>query len=189
MKSTELKTIKELLYWSYANLAMSHAAVVSGSEKFNRTHFIIRSRLYSGLMKGTMNIGSLVEDEKIKIKNSNCCCYCGIVAPLTVDHLIPQAKGGAHSGDNSVWACQSCNSSKGKKDLLDWLEQKGKFPALFLLRRYLKIAINFCEENDLMDKKQNGDFDLPFSIKKIPIKYPSPPNMTMHYDKNSTSIR
>ena len=32
------------------------------------------------------------------------------------------------------------------KDLLDWLEQKGKFPALFLLRRYLKIVINFCEE-------------------------------------------
>ena len=168
---------------------MAHAAVVPGSEKFNRTHFIIRNRLFSGLMKGTMNVGYLIDDEKIKIKNSDRCCYCGTVAPLTVDHLIPQVKGGAHSGDNSVWACQSCNSSKGKKDLLDWLEQKGKFPALFLLRRYLKIAINFCEENDLMEKEQNGNFDLPFSIKKIPIKYPSPAKMTMYYNKSSASIR
>jgi len=181
MKSNEIKTVKELLYWSYANLAMAHSAVESGSVKFNRTHFIIRSRLFSGLMKGTMNIGSLIDDEKIKIKNANQCCYCGTVATLTVDHLIPQAKGGVHSGDNSVWACQSCNSSKGKKDLLDWSEQKGKFPALFLLRRYLKIVIDFCEENGLMDKDKNEPGELPFSINKIPVKYPSPTEMTMYH--------
>ena len=186
MKSTEIKTIKELLYWSYANLAMAHSAIESGSGQFNRTHFIIRNRLFSGLMKGTMKIGSLIDDEKIKIKNSDRCCYCGILAPLTVDHLIPQAKGGAHSGDNSVWACQSCNSSKGKKDLLEWLEQKGRFPALFLLRRYLKIAINFCTENDLMEKGHNDNFELPFSINKIPTKYPSPTEMTLYYDNGIT---
>ncbi|MCK5540370.1 MAG: hypothetical protein KAI69_05530, partial [Deltaproteobacteria bacterium] len=82
---------------------------------------------------------------------------------------------------------QSCISSKGKKDLLDWLEQKGEFPALFLLRRYLKIVINFCEENDLMEMETKGDFDLPFSINKIPIKYPSPAKMTMYYDKKPGS--
>ncbi len=181
MKSTEIKIIKELLYWSYANLAMAHSAVESGNEKFNRTHFIIRSRLFSGLMKGTMNIGTLIDDEKIKIKKANQCCYCGAEAPLTVDHLIPQAKGGAHSGDNSVWACRSCNSSKGKKDLLDWSEQKGEFPALFLLRRYLKIVINFCEVNDLMEAEVGGQFNLPFSIHKIPTQFPAPSEMKMYY--------
>ena len=120
-----------------------------------------------------------------EIKNATCCCYCGIVAPLTVDHLIPQAKGGAHSGDNSVWACKSCNSSKDKKDLLDWLEEKDKFLALFLLRRYLKIAINFCKKNDLMEKEPDGDFDIPFSINRIPIKYPSPTEMTLYYNKST----
>jgi len=185
MKSTEIKTVKELLYWSYANLAMAHAAVESGNEKFTRTHFIIRSRLFSGLMKGTMNIGSLIDEEKIKIRKSNQCCYCGTVAPLSVDHLIPQAKGGAHSGDNSVWACQSCNSSKGKKDLLDWSEQKGVFPALLILRRYLKIVINFCEENDLMENEKNCNSILPFSINKIPVDYPSPVEMTLYYEKSA----
>ena len=102
------------------------------------------------------------------------------IEKLTVDHLIPQAKGGAHSGDNSVWACRSCNSSKGKKDLLDWLDQKGQFPPLFLLRRYLKIAINFCKENGFMENEITVEMNLPFQINKIPVNYPAPAELIMY---------
>jgi 5-methylcytosine-specific restriction endonuclease McrA len=180
MKTIKLQTIRELLYWSYANLAMSHSAVESGCDKFNRTHFIIRSRLFSGLMNQSMSIGSLIDDEKIKMKSSRQCCYCGKECELTIDHLIPQARGGAESGDNAVWSCQSCNSSKGKKDFLDWMEDQGKFPSLFLLRRYLKIVINFCDENGLMEEDSSKVDKIPFSINKIPIEYPTPKNMTMY---------
>lgn len=34
----------------------------------------------------------------------------------TVDHVIPISKGGAHSLDNAVLACWSCNSRKGSGD-------------------------------------------------------------------------
>ena len=39
----------------------------------------------------------------------------------TADHVEPLYLGGAHSMDNIVIACLSCNSSKGRKRLLNWL--------------------------------------------------------------------
>jgi hypothetical protein len=44
-------TIGELLHWSYANLAMAHSAITAKTEKYGRTQFMIRSRLYKGLNK------------------------------------------------------------------------------------------------------------------------------------------
>jgi 5-methylcytosine-specific restriction endonuclease McrA len=52
------------------------------------------------------------------------CVYCGCSAPklLTLDHVIPQSKGGKDSWDNLVTACRTCNSEKS--DLT--LEEYGK---------------------------------------------------------------
>jgi 5-methylcytosine-specific restriction endonuclease McrA len=48
------------------------------------------------------------------------CCYCG--GPYqALDHMWPISKGGSHDPSNLVPACQSCNSSKGRKHLLDFV--------------------------------------------------------------------
>ena len=62
-------------------------------------------------------------------------CYnkCGKPAN-TIDHVIPIARGGAHSIDNVVPACGFCNCSKGNKPLLIWMyEQKKKSQRIELL--------------------------------------------------------
>ena len=41
------------------------------------------------------------------------CAYCGKKARLTQDHILPLSKGGNHTANNIVPACQSCNSKKG----------------------------------------------------------------------------
>lgn len=55
------------------------------------------------------------------------CVYCGVrvvrtkhYAPnqATLDHVIPLSKGGTHTMDNVVTACQQCNSVKSNKDVL-----------------------------------------------------------------------
>lgn len=57
------------------------------------------------------------------------CVYCG--RPATgLDHVVPMSKGGADSLANVVPACggqwgQGCNSSKGRKDLAEWLASSG----------------------------------------------------------------
>lgn len=47
------------------------------------------------------------------------CVYCGSkeskANALTLDHVIPQSKGGTHDFDNLVTACRSCNSRKGAR--------------------------------------------------------------------------
>ena len=172
MPKKERTVVKEILYWSYANLAMAHAAKTERATAYTQTHYIIRSKLYSGLMKGTMKLGSMLDDEKITMKLPQCCSYCGSMSHLSIDHLIPQAKGGEHSGDKAVWACRSCNSSKQDKDLLKWFESKDTFPPVLVFRRYLKIVIAYCERNCLMEQSAVEVNDVPFCLHKIPMKYP-----------------
>ncbi len=41
------------------------------------------------------------------------CAYCGRAAKeLTLDHVVPRYRGGAHSWDNLVSACKPCNHRK-----------------------------------------------------------------------------
>lgn len=44
------------------------------------------------------------------------CAYCGRGdLPLTMDHIVPKAKGGNDSWDNLVAACMPCNNRKGDR--------------------------------------------------------------------------
>ena len=52
----EIETVGEYLYWAYANLAMAHAALSHEADKYERLHYSIRTKLYSGLCNGTMAV-------------------------------------------------------------------------------------------------------------------------------------
>ncbi|MSR32075.1 MAG: HNH endonuclease [Gemmataceae bacterium] len=172
-------TIGELLYWSYANLAMAHAAVTNRATSYGRVHFMIRARLLKGLRDGTMNVGSLVEDERLKMVLPQACSYCGGRDRLSVDHLFASDRGGRDTGDNIVWSCVSCNSSKGVRDLLDWYATRGQFPPLLLLRRYLKLAISYCEGQALLGLPLAEAPDLPFALDAIPKSFPAPAELVL----------
>lgn len=43
------------------------------------------------------------------------CKHCGTKENLTVDHIVPESKGGSHELDNLQTLCGSCNSKKGVK--------------------------------------------------------------------------
>lgn len=64
---------------------------------------------------------SLTRENVFKRDNYEC-VYCGSCKNLTIDHVIPQSKGGKDSWDNLVTACRSCNAEKA--DLT--LEEYGK---------------------------------------------------------------
>jgi 5-methylcytosine-specific restriction endonuclease McrA len=51
-------------------------------------------------------------------RDRHTCQYCGRTAhDLTLDHVIPRHRGGAHTWENLVAACKSCNHRKGSKTL------------------------------------------------------------------------
>ncbi|MFA4923665.1 MAG: HNH endonuclease, partial [Ignavibacteriaceae bacterium] len=44
------------------------------------------------------------------------CAYCGRSdIPLTIDHIVPKAKGGVDSWENLIAACTICNNKKGNR--------------------------------------------------------------------------
>ncbi len=44
------------------------------------------------------------------------CAYCGRSdLPLTIDHILPKAKGGTDSWENLICACTLCNNRKGDR--------------------------------------------------------------------------
>ena len=91
-----------------------------------------------------------------------------------VDHLIPRAKLGEDLAHNIVWACRSCNSSKGAKDVLEWHQEKGQFPTLVVLRRYLKLVALICDQRGCLDDPFPApNLDLPFDLERLPtVNYP-----------------
>jgi len=176
MPLPQIITIGDSLYWSYANLAMHIVAVEDGVSTASEKHFRIRSRLFSGLRKGTMKVQGFFRDEKLKLDAPRVCWFCADTDRLSADHIIPRDRGGVDSGENLIYACRTCNSSKGAKDLLQWMEWRGEFPSLLLLRRYLKQAIHYCERHNLMEtlmeEATNIKNDLPFDLDRIPHNYP-----------------
>jgi 5-methylcytosine-specific restriction endonuclease McrA len=49
-------------------------------------------------------------------RDSYKCGYCGRSdLPLTIDHILPKAKGGNDSWENLIAACTLCNNRKGDK--------------------------------------------------------------------------
>jgi len=63
----------------------------------------------------------------VYMRDSYTCVYCGKVgAQLTIDHIIARANGGdIYDPCNMVTCCASCNSKKGAKSLVDFIEYAG----------------------------------------------------------------
>lgn len=55
------------------------------------------------------------------------CAYCNSETNLTIDHIIPQCKGGQDTRHNAVCACKKCNYSKGHTPWKDWYESQDFF--------------------------------------------------------------
>lgn len=52
---------------------------------------------------------------------NGCCAYCKRSTALSMDHIVPISRGGPHASNNVAAACKSCNSSKGRKLLTEWI--------------------------------------------------------------------
>jgi len=170
-----IRTVREHIAWSYANLGRAHAAVQHQCEAYGAIHHIIRSKLYGGLTTGKITMRSLYDDERVKMTAPRVCCYCGEASDhLAIDHLIPKIKGGEDEAGNLVLACRTCNGSKQGRDLLEWMTSKQRFPPLLVLRRYIKIVAGYCESHDLMERElaDVAKLDLPFDLALLPYQFP-----------------
>ena len=63
------------------------------------------------------------------------CAYCESEENITLDHIIPQCKGGLDIKTNVVSCCHSCNQNKGHTPWEEWYFSQ----EFFDMERYEKI--------------------------------------------------
>jgi HNH endonuclease len=190
MAKQKIETVRNLIYYSYANLAMAHTAVEKRQEKYEMFNFMIRAKLFKGLKDGTMNMRSIFDDGKIKLQTGQICNYCGSKNKLALDHIFPQKLGGKDDAENLIFTCRTCNSSKGKKDLMEWMALRGQFLPLMIIRRYLKLTFNYCIENELINRRidELTGMELPFRIDLLPTNFPRPNELTLNIDEKNIAL-
>lgn len=53
--------------------------------------------------------------QRIYKRDGNACVACGSTSELTLDHIVPLARGGTNLDSNLRTLCHSCNNQKGAK--------------------------------------------------------------------------
>ena len=90
--------------------------------------------------------------ESIKREWDHRCAYCGATdKPLSLDHIVPQAKGGSNHVNNVLCACTSCNADKGHEDWIVWYIQQPFFTEE--RRERIEDWMNIEEEADRIIQK------------------------------------
>lgn len=106
---------------------------VQQSIKYQLTHPEARRRhkqLYAHKRRVREGVGTgltSAEWTQIQARFGGLCAYCKNAPGLTMDHVIPLSKGGAHAASNVVPACKTCNSKKHARTPEEWAAatQKG----------------------------------------------------------------
>ncbi len=101
------------------------AEIESDYRKRNRQAQNLRARNYRARQAGASDgwNADLVWWNDLLVKFGYRCAYCRAEGKMTLDHVVPLVRGGKHSPENIVPACESCNYSKQDRLLeeLGWV--------------------------------------------------------------------
>jgi len=71
-------------------------------------------RLTLGSVERLWKVPPVTRREVLRRDNHQC-QYCGSKHNLTLDHVLPRSRGGTHTWDNVVTACEKCNQYKADR--------------------------------------------------------------------------
>jgi hypothetical protein len=139
-----VKTIREEILYEYAKL-ISRSAYGSLQRGFITDRF-------KKLRDGEITISGTMREWEKEQELLKQCAFCSSTTNLTTDHLIPRIRGGNHSADNMVLACQSCSASRGEKGIFEWLglKEKDKLHRL-VAGKYLKQLLALHERSRTLE--------------------------------------
>lgn len=145
MPPAVVKTIRDLIYWQYAKIIAESA----GAGK--RQYGFVMNRFQS-LATGQISWSTAIREYVKEREHPDECIYCGSHEQLTLDHILPRARGGPDSSDNAVWVCQPCNSAKGDRRLYEWygLDRRYDIPRI-AEGKYLKLLYTLHEALNTLD--------------------------------------
>lgn len=88
--------------------------------------------------------------QTLLLRDNFCCQYCYdqlTIKDMTIDHVIPRARGGITRWDNVVASCYSCNSIKGNKTMMKPTIKPFKPDHYSLITNAKKLPIEVPDES------------------------------------------
>ena len=119
MPPAYVKTIEEEILYEYAKL-------ISRSVFGGQINYRFVSDRFKALRSGEATMSGTIREWQREQELPKECVFCGASDNLQVDHLIPRNRGGSDAADNIVWACNTCNASRGDQGIFQWLGLKEK---------------------------------------------------------------
>ena len=81
-----------------------------------------RRRARMAMVENTLTAADVRE---LRLIQGGRCACCKTKGRLTLDHIIPIARGGGHTRRNAQLLCRSCNASKNASDPIDFMQRRG----------------------------------------------------------------
>lgn len=84
------------------------------------------------------------------------CIYCGSTTQLTIEHLVPLARGGTNGIANLAWSCSPCNNAKSCLTHDEYLDLRGDPVRLDNARRWThrRLQTEMPKPRDIDARKQ-----------------------------------
>lgn len=169
MPDREVHTIKELIFYQYAKII---GKMAFGPESKTEAYGFIKKK-FRELRDDEMKWSDILREDRQLVEAVPVCAYCGSSDRLQWEHIVPKSLcinercatcdhiQGIH---NQIWACPSCNASKGTKGLYHFMKDlhpnvkhlSDCVPVL-LEKKYLK-TIYYCHQcNGTLDWDKGGE--------------------------------
>ena len=73
---------------------------------------------------------------------------------------------------------------------MEWMAFRGQFLPLMIIRRYLKLTFNYCNENELIDRQidELTKMELPFRIDLLPTNFPKPNKLILNIEEKNNVV-
>lgn len=125
-KSVAPQTKVRFTKWYHANKPQHQAGnkrwIAKNRAKHNTYQKVYGHRRRCTMLCSTYTPLTVAQWQETLLVFNHACAYClrqGV--PLEQEHMMPISRGGAHSADNVVPACRSCNASKATRSLLEFI--------------------------------------------------------------------
>jgi hypothetical protein len=155
MPDSEVKTVKDLIYYQYAKIIAKSA--MGADAKKNAYGFI--KQTFRQLKNDEKKWSEILREDRQLVEAEKKCIYCNSTENLNWEHIVPKSLlinskcpscdriQGIH---NQIWSCKTCNSKKGTKGLYHFYREMFPEPTKLsdtlpplLEKKYLK-TIYYC---------------------------------------------
>jgi 5-methylcytosine-specific restriction endonuclease McrA len=175
-------SIEDMIFYQYAKIIVKSAKKFDDGESAKKNDFGLIHNRFKDLKSGKIVWSDILREDMQFVESDKKCFYCGDVDSITKEHIVPRSFAinercgtcdAIQSVHNIIWACKSCNSSKGTKGLYHYYQEKlsgdKKFydhiPTL-LEKKYLKTIYRCHQCNGTLKIKQENltalDIDIDF---------------------------